>query len=411
MGFEQGTRLREHIVAGDDLAVARLLHEARREIHGVAHHGVRPPVRGPNVPNEDVAAVEADAQREVARAFDDRTHRAQHALLVVVRGLRRAGDQDHLAPVGVDVGREERDAVRARSLLHRTDERIQTFRCNGRILFEQPVDPAVVHERDRRLAVLAPERRRAGIAHACSDRFGDEPAAVQVAGVGLGRRCVPRRLRRFIQQPAAVAFLSEQLVVQPCRGALADHDLAGGRRLFHQNSARDTGAGHQQLEVRVPDEEEMEVAAVNADRHAQADESCRRRDPADLTQLRAHADRGVTAARGVVGPREEQEQGVTAELQQAAAVLIRDGEKPRERRVEDFRDFLGPDLPLPGQALRQLGETRDIDEDKGAFDRSSSLTRRLTLPICQQARDVGHQQIVRHDPPAAGGGEPFRRPG
>ena len=54
---------------GDDVARCEELtgrcfrHQARREVHSVAHDGVRPPIRGADVTGEDGAAVHAYAER------------------------------------------------------------------------------------------------------------------------------------------------------------------------------------------------------------------------------------------------------------------------------------------------------------------------------------------------------------
>src|SRR5206468_649965 len=98
---------------------------------------------------------------------------------------------------------------------------------------------------------------------------------------------------------------------------------------------------------------------------------------------------GVASSRGVLGPGEEQQQRVSAELQKSATVLVRDGKQPSEGRVQDLGDFLGTDLALLGQALGQLGEPRDVDENEGALDRAGRRVRRFSLPVGKQTRNVG----------------------
>ena len=55
--------------------------------------------------------MDADAYRQRVRRADDPAQREQHALLVVAGDPRRAGREDELAPVRVDVGGEERNAL------------------------------------------------------------------------------------------------------------------------------------------------------------------------------------------------------------------------------------------------------------------------------------------------------------
>jgi hypothetical protein len=53
----------EDVRGRDDLARPGPRGEPRREVDGVAHHGVRPPVRAADVAGEHVAAVHAGAER------------------------------------------------------------------------------------------------------------------------------------------------------------------------------------------------------------------------------------------------------------------------------------------------------------------------------------------------------------
>ena len=81
----------EHVVGGDDLAGHGLGHEPGREVHGVAHHGVGAPVPGADLTGEDVAAVDADANRQRQRLVDDAADGTQHASLVVAARHGHAG--------------------------------------------------------------------------------------------------------------------------------------------------------------------------------------------------------------------------------------------------------------------------------------------------------------------------------
>ena len=65
---------------------------------------------------------------------------------------------------------------------------------------------------------------------------------------------------------------------------------------------------------------------------------------------------------------EEQQHRVAAELQELAALLRRDAEERVEARVDRLGDVLGALASAAGQALGQLGEAGDVDEDGGSLD-------------------------------------------
>ena len=100
------------------------------------------------------------------------------------------------------------------------------------------------------------------------------------------------------------------------------------------------------------DEEEVERPAVDPDRHAEADLPGRRLDPADLSERATHRDSGAGRLAGMVLTGEEEQQRVAAELDQAAAVPVRDSEEPGEDGAEDVGDLFGPDLPASARVAR-----------------------------------------------------------
>ncbi len=111
----------------------RLRHQPCREVHRVAHDRVRASVGRTDVAGEHGATVHADVDRKRQAALHDRAQREQHALLVVAGDLRRAGGQDQLAAVDVDVGGEERDVLRLGGAL---DDRQQLLkRARPRLSF------------------------------------------------------------------------------------------------------------------------------------------------------------------------------------------------------------------------------------------------------------------------------------
>ena len=96
-----------------------LRHQARGEVHGVAHHRVGAPVRRTDVAREHAPAVDADAHTGSAvrpRRSGAAARSIRSSSSPTARG--RARGQDELAAVGVDVGAEEADAVLVARRLH-----------------------------------------------------------------------------------------------------------------------------------------------------------------------------------------------------------------------------------------------------------------------------------------------------
>ena len=122
------------------------------------------------------------------------------------------------------------------------------------------------------------------------------------------------------------------------------------------------GPADEQLAVLVADEEEVEAAAVHARMHAQLHGAGRRAGPPDLAEDAPHAEARPGGARRMLGPVVEQEQGVAAELQEPAALGVRDVEQRRERRVHDVVHFLRAGLAEVRQLLRHRREPGDVDE-------------------------------------------------
>ena len=204
-------------------------------------------------------------------------------------------------------------------------------------------------------------------------------------------------------QPDALALrLGQQLGRQLCRGVKADDDLARVGRSLHGDHGARAGAGQQQLPVALADEEEVELAGVDADRHAQANLAGRGVDRTHLAERAPHADRGGDAVRGVVLTREEQEQGVPAELDQAAAVGVGRAQQLAEHEADDVGHLLGADAAQPRQPLGHLGEAGDVDEHDRPLERPHPHVRILADPANGQSRqerpqlrraiggDVGH---------------------
>ena len=70
----------------------------------------------------------------------------------------------------------------------------------------------------------------------------------------------------------------------------------------------------------------------------------------------------------MAGPGEQEQERVAAELQEAAALAVRDREQLGEAAPDGVGELLGADLPALGQPLRELREARDVDERHGSLD-------------------------------------------
>ena len=256
-----------------------------------------------------------------------RAQRQQHALLVVADRARGAGGQDQLAPVGVDVG--------ARGTRRRSSS---TAACASRT--SRSSSPASTSGPCARSAASVPSKCMNATA-TCRCSGSVTPASRELAG---GERHAPhQQLVRYLGQdrdrpggasPAARATQEHRR--RPSRrrttrggqqrgGRRAHHDLAGVGRALHRDDPVAAGPVTIELAVRVADEEEVERAAVHADRHPQVD-PCRpgsRSGRPWRRRLRipiaARAARAACVARSPLG--KQHEQRVAAELQQAPALV------------------------------------------------------------------------------------------
>ena len=290
-GLEPGRRPFEHRAAREDLPLAGLGHQSRREVHGVAHHGVGAPVVRTDVAREYRAVVHTDPHADRALGLDDPAQRQQEALLVLADGARGAGGQDQLAPVGVDVGAEETHAELVDRSLRVADEPVELAGQHVRpFALDQRVGAVEVDESHRHLPVL-------GLGHAREQRVagGERHAAHQQLVRYLGQdRDRPGRLSggRATQEHPVALRVAARGGGQQRGGHRAHHDLAGVGRALHRDDLGRGGTGDDELPVRIADEEQVERARVHADRHPEVDAAAGGLDPADLTQSLAHPDRG-----------------------------------------------------------------------------------------------------------------------
>ena len=110
--LEQRVRAIEHSTRRVGVAGLRLRHHPRGQVHRVAHDRVRAAVGTGRCRRRTPRRGDADPDRQRQLGVEDAAHGEQHALLVVARDLRRAGRQDQLAAVDVDVRGEQRDVLR-----------------------------------------------------------------------------------------------------------------------------------------------------------------------------------------------------------------------------------------------------------------------------------------------------------
>ena len=202
--------------------------------------------------------------------------------------------------------------------------------------------------------------------------------------------------RDTTQEHSLATHLPQVRRAQRVRRAPADQDLPRRRRGLHRNHGADRRAGDHELAVRRPDQEHVEEVAVDPDRHPQVHPLTQDVESAGGPQVPPHGEGRTARTRLVLGSREEEEQGVPAELQQLGAIGVGQGQEADEALVDDGSEFLGSDLALFGQSLGELGETRDVDEDQTALDRPVVQLGCGGLPVHDQARQVRHEEVRGH---------------
>ena len=365
-----------------------LAHQPRGERGRLAEDRVGAPEARTDLAGEDAAAGGADPERQLGREVGDPARGSQNALLVLARRLGRAGDEDHLAAVGVDVGLEEGDAVLVGHPLRARDQLVEHLgHAFGAGVGEQGVDAAEMDERDRGLPVLG---LGATVRDHAADRRGN--AGREIDALERRQRLDPAaRPGSELQQTTALLGLAENLVGERRRGLVADEDLAGLGARLHRDGARDAGPGQQQLAVRLTDEEEVVGVGVDADVHLQLDRPDRGLRLSELLQRRAHPVGGIAGTGGVVLAREEEQQRVAAELEQPAAEGVGDVEQALEGAVHHLRHLLGAELALLREPLVQRGEAGDVDEGERPLEPAVSRLGLDAQPVDDDARDERRQ--------------------
>ena len=315
----------------------------------------------------------ADANRNREIGIDDAAQREQHALLVVAGDAGRAGRQDQLAAVGIDVGGEERDLVLLRRRLHdvhkvdgaprrsrqarsrsiiasvpsKWTNAIVTGRCSERSAAGKDVR---AHGGGQAIARASPRASSAAAPAATSPRMPG----------GSRRRSIPAPRASPTHELGRNAAVSGLTMISPATAQCSNCDEAAPR-----------GADREELEMGRAHREEMEASRMHALRHSQRDLGTGNFDPADVAQRAAHQDRRAAGARGVTIALEPQKQGIAAELEQAAAVLVGDGQDRLETASDRLGDLFGALAALAREPLGQFRESGDVHEYGGAVARSS----------------------------------------
>ena len=392
LGLEQRPRTIEHGVRREHLSGSRLRHQPRGEVDGVAHRQEGRPVLGADLAGEDRTTVDPRAQCEADVEPDDLAEREEHELLVVAGAAGRAEAQVELAAIGAEVGRLQADVAIVDRRLHAHRQRMQSLGGLARaVLGDHAVEPAVLEERDGGRAVLG--LHDAG-AHGVSEAHGDQAVHVVVDREERSRG-EPVGVERSTQQDPGRDPSPDVATRQRRGGRGTDEDLATFGRSLELDEGRDRGAADDQLPVRCADEEEVEVAAVHADRHAQVRPADTPGELAELADRAAHLQRRCRRPELMTVATEEQQERIATELQQRAAEGVRLIDQLGEARVDDLVDRLGADLAQLGQPFGELGEARHVGEHHrpldGAVQRGGGPI--VRHPLAHQTRHV-HGQIA-----------------
>ena len=279
-GGEEGARALEEVGRRPDRARVGFGHQPRGERGRAAENRERLAVGRPDTACEDVARGDADVQREPGFGVDRGPHGAQQALLVLAGGRRHARDEDDPPADRVDVAFEEADAVRRGRVLEGVDDLLDRLGVQ-RLSFSAEPD-----EGHRRLAVLALDAPGDQVG---AERLGNAAEDVEPGGVGQLGDAGERDRRREGEQRARSLAVAEGLGGELSRGRVAHRDLAGLGRVLHLDGDDGVGAGDDQLAVAAADEEEVEVAAVDADVHPQLDGADRGLERAERGKRVAHS--------------------------------------------------------------------------------------------------------------------------
>ena len=139
--------------------------------------------------------------------------------------------------------------------------------------------------------------------------------------------------------------------------------------------------------MRVADEEELEASGVEARVHLQLDGPGRGAGTSDRTKRAPHVECGPRGPLPVIVAVVQEEESIASELEQAAALLVRDLEECRERRIHHVRHFLRARAPEAGRLLGHGREAGDVDERQRPFELQPVLLGAGAQPLEGQTWD------------------------
>ena len=176
-----------------------------------------------------------------------------------------------------------------------------------------------------------------------------------------------------------------------CSRGGADDDLAGARAVLHRDDFARRRPDHKELAARRADEEAVERARVDTDRHTQRDVAGGGLQLAGYAQALAHRRRRPHCSVSVVIATKHEQEGVAAELQQSTTRVVRDGQQLGKARADRVGDLLGTDATVTRQALGHRREAGEVGEHHGAGDGPPKIVGSRCRPVGDQARHVGWQ--------------------
>ena len=122
--------------------------------------------------------------------------------------------------------------------------------------------------------------------------------------------------------------------------------------------------------MQAPDGEEIDRPCCDSHRHPQRDDRPADPQPTDTLDRPLHLPGGSSRTQLVAGIVEQEQESVTAPLQQPRAPLVRLVEQCAEHAVHGVAQQLGADLAAAREPLGELGEARDVDECQRSVDRA-----------------------------------------
>ena len=124
-----------------------------------------------------------------------------------------------------------------------------------------------------------------------------------------------------------------------------------------------------------------------------------------------HPDGAAAGALGVAVVLEEQQQGVAAELHEAAAVGVGDAEEGVEAASDDARELFSALAALLGEALGEFREARHVGERERRVDRVDARSSGIGHEVPRyHARHVRNESLIRPPDRHPPGHDPRVRP-